>query len=210
MRLTRLMLVLSLICLLGSWTPDSMVLAADAAGVEAGKGHDEPSLLRGPKESLITAITTLVVFLALVAVLGKTAWGPIAQGLQDRENKIRKDIADAEAARARAEATLAEYNRKLADAEGQIRELLARAQADGEKVATNIRMQAQAEAEDIKKRATRDIETARASAVREIHEHAATLATSVAEKIIRRNLNADDQRELVRASLDQLDKLPRN
>ena len=65
-------------------------------------------------------------------------------------------------------------------------------------------MQAQQEAEEAKERAVRDIEASRRAAVAEIHAQAAELSTNIAEKILRRNLNADDQRELVRQSLEQL------
>jgi F-type H+-transporting ATPase subunit b len=65
-------------------------------------------------------------------------------------------------------------------------------------------MQAQKDAEEAKDRANRDIEQARKSAVADVHRHAADLSTAIAEKILRRNLNADDQRELVNSSLDQL------
>ena len=41
-------------------------------------------------------------------------------------------------------------------------------------------------------------------AIRQVHEQAAVLSTRIAEKILRRNLNPDDQRELVRESLEQL------
>ena len=63
--------------------------------------------------------------------------------------------------------------------------------------------QAREEAEEAKDRATRDIETARKNAVSDIYAQAADLSTSIAEKILRRNLNADDQRQLVESSLQQ-------
>jgi F-type H+-transporting ATPase subunit b len=123
--------------------------------------------------------------------------------LKKRESRIRQDIADAEAARKRAEATLAQYNQQLATAEAQVRDILAKAGADAERMATNMKMQAQKEAEEAKDRATRDIETARKNAVADIYAQAADLSTAIAEKILRRNLNANDQRDLVESSLRQ-------
>jgi F-type H+-transporting ATPase subunit b len=178
--------------------------AAAPATAEHGGAHASPQLLPGPSAGLVTAITTLVVFVCLVIVLGKYAWGPIATGLRQREEKIRAEIADAEAARAKADATLKDYSNKLAAAQEQIREMLSKASADGEKLATTIRMKAQQEAEEIKERANKDIESARDAALREIYDKTADLATAVAEKIIRRNLNAADQQDLVRQSLEQL------
>jgi len=65
-------------------------------------------------------------------------------------------------------------------------------------------MRAQTEAEEAKDRATKDIEIARANAVNDIYAQAAELSTSIASKILRRNLNPDDQRDLVNRSLEQL------
>ena len=175
----------------------------------AGDHHDDTkaSLLRGGSEGLITGITTLIVFLGLVVLLGKFAWGPIAKGLQDREDKIRRDIEEAEAARARAEATQREYAQQLATAEAKVRELLAKANADAEQIATTIRTRAQQEAQEAKENATREIGNAQRDAVRQVHEQAAVLSTRIAEKILRRNLNPDDQRDLVAASLDQVETI---
>src|SRR5688572_32332046 len=122
------------------------LLATPVLAASGGDAHGDPQLIAKPAAGIIPALTTLAIFVLLLVVLGKFAWGPIVVGLKAREDKIRKDIADAEAARARAEATLAEYNTQLATAEGKIREMMAKASADAERVTTNLRMQAQQEA----------------------------------------------------------------
>jgi len=169
----------------------------------AAEGENE-SLLKTPSESLITAITTLIVFLALVIILTKFAWGPISKSLSEREAKIRRDIDEAEAARRAAEAKQAEYQAQLAKAGDEVRSILDKAQADAQAVAARIKLQAQQETEEAKERAMRDIEASRKAAVADIHEQAATISTAIAEKILRRNINADDQRDLVRSALEQL------
>jgi len=156
------------------------------------------------KETYYSALWVVIIFLVLLAVLYPTAWKNVLAGLKAREDRIRKDIAEAEAARARAEATLREYNAQLAAAEGRVREMINAATKDGERIATEIRMRAQAEAEESKKRAMKDIDTARQNALSEIYQRAAELSTSIAEKILRRNINAEDQKDLVKRSLDEL------
>lgn len=206
--------VLSLICSLFLLTP---VLRAQEAAHPAAGVHEAtveggekmaPLLPANGEEAkeffLVPAIWTLVIFGVMLVILYPTAWKNVLAGLKAREARIRNDIAEAEAARAKADATLKEYNVKLAAAEDSIRDMLNKATADAEKLATSIRMKAQAESEDIKERANKDIEAARDAALREIYEKTAELATNVAEKIIRRNLNASDQQDLVRQSLEQL------
>ena len=149
-------------------------------------------------------IWVLVIFTAVAIILYRTAWKNVLIGLKGREDRIRRDIADAEAARAKAESTLRDYNQQLATAEQKSRDLLNQAAGDAEKLAAQIRTRAQQEAEETRERALRDIESARDQALSEIYQQTAELATRVAEKIIRRNLNADDQRELVNQSLQEL------
>ena len=177
---------------------------AFAASADPHMTSEKASLVGGINTGLITSLTTLVIFVVLVVVLGTKAWGPIAKGLGDREAKIRQDIEQAEAARKAAVAQQAEYQAQLAKAGDEVRAILDKANADAQAAATRIKMQAQQEAEEAKERALKDIEASRAAAVAEIHTQAAELSTSIAEKILRRNLNADDQRELVRSALDQL------
>jgi F-type H+-transporting ATPase subunit b len=156
------------------------------------------------------ALWTIVIFVIMLAILYPTAWKNVLAGLKKREERIRKDIADAEAARLRSESTLKEYNAQLAAAEARGREILNKATTDAEALATNIRNRAQQESEEIKDRATKDIEAARAQAVADVHRQAAELATLVAEKILRRNLNTSDQEDLVRQSLDQMQTVSKN
>ena len=192
------------------WLPIALVavcLLASAAPLMAAEAPDSgeaSSPLYPTKQGIITGIVTIVIFAILVAVLGKYAWGPIVKGLKAREEKIRKEIAEAEAARARAEATLREYTQQLATAEQKVRDMLSKAATDGEKLAAQIRTHAQSEAEETRERALKDIESAREQALSEIYEQTADLATRVAEKILRRNLNPDDQRNLVNQSLQEM------
>jgi len=180
------------------------VLSPPAGAAEAAESGQANSPLYSPSQGVITGTATIVIFAILVAVLGKYAWMPILNGLKAREDKIRKDIAEAEAVRAKAQATLDEYNRQLAAAEQKVRQMLDQATRDAENLATQIRARAQQESEETKERAVKDIDAARDQALSEIYQQTAELATRVAEKIIRRNLNPDDQRDLVNQSLQEL------
>lgn len=185
-----------------------MAVAVCATPVLAAEEAPEAtSPLYGINQGLITGICTIVIFVLLLAILGRYAWGPIVKGLSDREKKIRTDIAEAEAARAKAEALLRDYNKQLADAEERARGIITRAGADAEALGAQIRTRAQQEAEEARERATKDIEVAKNQAIRDIYEQSANLATSVAEKIIRKSLNANDYRDMVDQSLGQLESM---
>ena len=199
----RLAPAIALIATLALLLTPALALAADA---DSDVIEPIPSFTK----AFIPALFTLIVFTALVFLLGKYAWGPIAAGLQKREDKIRGDIEAAERARYQADASRRQYEEQMSGAEQRVRDLLAQAQADGQQVATRIRMQAQEEAEEIKERAMRDIEQSRREAVEQVRVEAATLATAVAEKILRREVNRDDQQRLINESLTEFQTVGAN
>ncbi len=180
--------------------------APHAAATESPAHEKEHGLM---DLDVASAVWTLVIFLILLAVLYKTAWKNVLAGLKAREERIRNDIAQAEAARLKAEDTLKDYNAKLSDAEARAQEILAKATNDALALAERIKVDADKAAQERAARAVRDIEESRNQALREIYEQAADLSTSIAEKILRRNLNPDDQRELVAQSLEQVQSVNR-
>ena len=206
-------LILALVMAACLAMPAGRALAAEEHTPTAASGHEEqkPPLLPSPfeKETWLEAMWTVIIFLVLLVVLYSTAWKNVLRGLKAREERIRNDIAEAEASRAKAEATLREYNTQLAAAETRVREMLNSATKDGERIATEIRMRAQKDAEEAKTRATKEIESAKTQALAEIYQTAAELSTSIAEKILRRNINAEDQKDLVKRSLDELQTVHR-
>ncbi|MDZ4684043.1 MAG: ATP synthase F0 subunit B, partial [Planctomycetaceae bacterium] len=80
-------------------------VSAEDAHPPAAAGHgDVPKVPMDWNQDL--ALWSLVTFVAFCFVLNKMAWGPLKQGLDQREAGIRKEIADAEAAHAKAAALL--------------------------------------------------------------------------------------------------------
>lgn len=207
----KLLLLATLMMGLGLSPARVLAAAVEPAGEgqKASAAHEEEKpgeLMSDPTsaETWSSALWTIIIFVVMLIILYPTAWKSVLAGLRAREERIRKDIADAEAASARAGKVLEEYNAKLATAEGQIREMLAKATKDAERLATDIRSKAQLENEEAKTRATREIEAAKKQALSEIYASAAEISTSIASKILRRSINADDQRDLVSRSLEEL------
>jgi F-type H+-transporting ATPase subunit b len=184
---------------------------AKSATTSAAAEHTEELMPDPHKATTITsALWVIAIFLIVLAILYPTAWKNVIAGLKAREERIRNDIAAAEAARTRAEATLREYTAQLATAEQRARDTINAAAADAERIATQIRTRGEQEAQEIKERATREIDAARKEALAQVYEQTANLATSIAEKIIRKSLNVDDQRDLVARSLEQVQNIQSN
>ncbi|MFT3788372.1 MAG: F0F1 ATP synthase subunit B [Tepidisphaeraceae bacterium] len=177
--------------------------AAKAVEHAAG-GHEAAGGTTPFAGTVAQSIAAIIVFLVVFFVLKAKAWGPILQGLTEREGKIRSDLEAAEKARLDAQGNLEQYKSQLATAEGKVREMFAAAQKDAEATATRIKQQAQQEAEDAKARAMKEIDEARRNAILDVQAQAGSIATLIASKILKRSINEQDQAELVRASLDEM------
>jgi len=153
------------------------------------------------------AAWVLISFTILLIILSKTAWKTILDSLTAREERIRANIQEAEEARAKAEALLKEHAARIAGAEDQVRQLLAKATIDAEKIAANIRAQTQVESEAEREKTRKELDSARRDAIRQVYEQTADLATEVASKILGRNLNAQDQQDLVSQTIGQFENM---
>ncbi len=150
------------------------------------------------------AIWTLVVFLGLVFVLGKFAWKPLMTALQERESHLEHVLLDSEKARNEAEALAAQHRKELALAADQVRALIEEARKEAQVAANSIIQKAQAEAEESRKRAEREISGAKDQALMEIWSQTADLAVSVAGKVLGKELGESDHRRLVEMAMGEL------
>jgi len=174
---------------------------------EEAHGHaspGDPDILEF-KPSLM--ISTVIVFVALLLVLWKYAWGPLTLALQERERKQEETIRQAELARSESERLLAEHKKQMDAAAESVRQMLddARRQADAN--TNTILQKAQAEAEAVGERAKRDIDTAREQALTEIWSKTAEMAVSVAGKVLSKEMSHDDHRRLVESASNELPSL---
>jgi F-type H+-transporting ATPase subunit b len=152
------------------------------------------------------ALWTLVIFVLVVALLGRFAWGPILAALQKREEFIRFSLDQAKKERVEAEAKLKEYEARLAKARDEAEGILGQARRDAEINRLRIKEEAQNEAGALLDRARREIDLARNAAVREIYDVGAQLATETARKILGRELDAAEHERLIAESIEDLDR----
>lgn len=147
------------------------------------------------------AIYSLVIFLGLLGLLYKFAWGPIAEGLEKREAGILQNISEAEAARMKAEKMLAEHAAKLDKVQDEVRAILAEARSDAEHTKNDIIATAQKEADSTRQRAVQDIERARDQALDDLFDHMAKVVEEATERVVGRSLTSEDHDRLIREAL---------
>ena len=146
----------------------------------------------------------------MIFVLGKFAWGPLLNTLQERESFIRESLEKAKEDREAAEARLEEYSEKLDEARAEAHEIVREGRRDAEKVRRRVEDEAKDEADKMLERAKREIEIAKQTAVRELYSVSATLATKAASKIVRQELKPDDHERLIAESIAELEQMDSN
>ena len=180
-----------------------------AAAAKTGKGghHEaigERDLEKGKDPTSIRtdlAIYTAIVFLIVLIVLWRFAWGPISKALDDRERHIADNIAAAERQNQEARRLLAEYHKKLEQAQGEVREVMEEARRDARHTHDEILVKAREEAQRERDRAIRDIDLATQAALKELGEKSVDLAVQLAGKIVATNLSGDDHARMVKEAV---------
>ncbi|MFW5652660.1 MAG: F0F1 ATP synthase subunit B [Planctomycetota bacterium] len=181
--------------------------ALSGAAFAAEAGGPSPERLVDPRTGWASLVTALIVFILLLWLLSKFAWGPILKALQSREVKIRTEIENAENARRKADAALSNYEKELARARAEASQMITQAKADAQRVADELRSKNEAELHAMKTRARDEIETAKRQALTDIYGQASVLSTMIAGKILEREVRAEDHSRLIEESLQQLDAL---
>jgi F-type H+-transporting ATPase subunit b len=151
-------------------------------------------------------IWTIVVFVILLVVLKKFAWGPILEGLQKREQTIQTAIEEAQKARDEAQRMREQWQREVDQAHVKVAAILDEGRRNAKTMTDEMIAKARSEIQGERDRLRREIENAKDQAVQEIWNQAALLATAISAKAIRRQISAEDHRRLVDEALAELKK----
>ncbi len=150
------------------------------------------------------SIWTTFVFLGLLGILGKFAWGTILKAVQDREDGIQGTLDEAANQRGEAAKLLAEHRQQMADARRQAQQMIAEGKEAGERVRQDIEEKARAEGDAMIERARESIEREKDAALDELRKQAVDLALAAAAKLVEQNLDEKRDRELVMGFIDEL------
>lgn len=176
-----------------------LVLALTPAVLAAAEGG--PGLF---DVNLGLSLWTVVIFLALLFLLRKFAWGPILGMMEAREDRIRGALDESAAARAEAAKLLEEHKAQLADARRQASEIVAEGKAAGDRLRKEIEEKARDEAQYIIESARREIEREKDQAISELRRESVDLALAAAAKLMGERMDQPRDRELVMDYLEGL------
>jgi F-type H+-transporting ATPase subunit b len=142
-------------------------------------------------------VWTLVIFLILLFVLGKYAFGPITEQVRKREQALTDALNEAKKDREEAGKLLAEQRRQLEAARDEGQKLIAEARGAADRSRQDLVNQAHQQQQDILHRTREEIRAERDKAIAELRREAVDLAILGASKVIEKNLDDRTNRELV-------------
>jgi len=149
-------------------------------------------------------IWTILTFLLLFSVLAKFAWKPLLKYLEGREETIRQSLDDAEKAKEELERLTTEGDAIVAKARAEAQSIVTEGKNAAQKIKDETIRNAKEQASGLISKAEEGIRAEKDRAISEIKTEVADLSISVAEKLIRKNLDADDNRALIDESLKEV------
>ena len=147
----------------------------------------------------------LVSFLLLLAVLYKLMYRPLLGALEGRTAAIQQQLAEAQAAREEAQRALGAMEERIRTAQAEAQALRERALREAAELRDRLSAEARQEAarliEGAQAQVGQEVRRARA----ELRAEVGTLATQVAERLIRKSLTDEDHQRLLREALARIE-----
>ena len=148
--------------------------------------------------------TQILGFLILLWVMRKFAWGPLLGQLEARRQKIAGEFAEAARRQAAADEARAKLEAQMRDIETQKRIKIQEGVAEGQRVAAEMRTQAQKDAHARLAHAEEEIARELEKSKELLKERMIDLSLRGAEKVLREKLDDAHQRKLVADFIDDV------
>ncbi len=166
----------------------------------------------GEKPSLLSInpgliIWTIIIFVLLLILLRKIAWGPLLNALNSREESIKNSLDNAEKLNQEALQLIEQNKKNLAEANAKSMEIINQAKEMASKLGDELKQKANEDSKKIIEQAKAEIEQQKNSAMDDLKDKISDLAIEAAEKIISETLDKDKQKKLVE---EFLSKVPKN
>ena len=145
-----------------------------------------------------------IAFVLLFFLLAKYAYPTIKKGMDDRADKIRTSIDEAEHARTDAQRILDEYQRQLADARSESARIIEEARQAADRLRQDLKRQAETEVNEIRARAQEDIQAQVQRAMADLQARVGELAIELAEKVVERSLDRETNMQLIENYINQV------
>jgi F-type H+-transporting ATPase subunit b len=150
-----------------------------------------------------TLIAQLLIFLVMLGVLYRFAWGPLLRILNERRTRIAQGVEATQRAMQELEAAERERQAKLEEARREAQAMLDRITKQAEDLRKELEAKAREQAEALIVKARAEINQEREKAVQDLRLQVADLAVSAASRIIGESLDAKKHRELIERAIEE-------
>src|SRR5262249_9607405 len=150
-------------------------------------------------------IWTIVCFAIAFYVLKRYAFGPIQKGIDERRERIRRSLEDADEARAEARRLLEEHRALIGQARGQAEDILNEARRVADAQRERVKEETEADRQRRLEETRRQIEAETHRALEEIRAEVAELTLIAATKVTGKSLDDADHRRLINEAIRDLD-----
>jgi F-type H+-transporting ATPase subunit b len=150
-------------------------------------------------------IWTLICFGITFYVLRRFAFARIQQGIEERRDRIRKAIEEADRARAEARELLEEHRKLMGQAKGEAAEILAEARRVADAQLDRVRQEAEEERQRRLEETRRQIDAETKRSLDLIRAEVADLTLEATARVTGKVLDAEDQRRLIDEAIAELD-----
>ena len=150
-------------------------------------------------------IWTLIAFAITFFVLRKYAFGPIQKTIDERRDRIRQAVEEADNARNEARELLEQNRAILAQARSESADILAEARKVGDAQIERAKQEAETERQRRMEETRRQIDAETARAIGQIRSEVADLTVEATERVVGKVLDTADQRRLVEEAVQGLD-----
>lgn len=151
-----------------------------------------------------TALAILVNTLLIYFVGKKYLFEPVKKMIDSRQQEIDTMYANADKAKAEAQATKEEYEKNLAGAKEEAAAIMRSAAQTAQTRSEQILNQAKEEAAAIRAKASQDIARERKNAVNEIKNDISDMAVSIAAKVVEKEISEKDHEKLICDFIDRM------
>ena len=150
-------------------------------------------------------IWTVVCFLITFFVLKRFAFGAIQKIIDERRQRIREALHEADNARAEARKMLDEHRAMMAEARGKAEEILVEARKVAEAQKKRLRDELEADRQRRLEETTRQIEAETVRALELIRAEVADLTVIATQKVTGKVLDQADHKRLIDEAIGELD-----
>ena len=145
----------------------------------------------------------VITFLLVFVILRWKAWGPLMEALDQRALQIKNSLNKAEQMIQEQEKSAQENEAILVQAREEAQTIITQAKEVGDKLKIKLENDGQAKYDSLLHNAKEQINIEKQKALSDIKSMVVDIAISASEKIVKRNLNDDDNQKMIEETVDQ-------